>query len=170
MIHDNLGTIGTDPFYLDTRVFVTAVSANSGSNLGGTLLEIDGANFSEDPTEHPVLVDGYECTIISITSEKIICRIVELATIDPVPTSTGLIIVNAVTTEEASISGSPGCGESPAVDMSWTWADPLCSTTGLSVAFDATLNANVATFTGFTGLDYVAGDLTYGTLLVDGIE
>lgn len=61
--------MGTSQFLIETRTFVTAVSSMTGSNLGGILLTIDGVNFSVNPLDHPVTVDGYDCNILSITSD-----------------------------------------------------------------------------------------------------
>jgi len=81
LTHDNLGLIGTNDFIFEARSFITAVSANSGSSLGGTLLTIDGKNFSEDPDDILVEVDGYMCEIVSTTMTQINCRLGDISSL-----------------------------------------------------------------------------------------
>ena len=121
LLHTNLGVVGTSQFLIETRSFIISVSSQTGSELGGIALTIDGVNFSENPLDHPVTVDGYQCTILSITSDQIICRVVDLATVEEDVTSTGQIIVFGTLSEELETTGSTACTESPLVDLTWTW-------------------------------------------------
>ena len=61
----NHGRIDSDVLQITTESKVTAVSTVEGSDLGGTLITIDGINFSDDPYDNPVQVDGYDCIVIT---------------------------------------------------------------------------------------------------------
>ena len=51
------------PLTLTVESTVTGISHTSGSLLGGTLLTIDGTNFSNDPLDNPVKVGDYHCLV-----------------------------------------------------------------------------------------------------------
>ena len=69
------GRLNTSSITLRTSSTVTAVSPNSGSVLGGTLLTITGTNFSEEITEQVVKVGDNYCDILSATVSQLVCRI-----------------------------------------------------------------------------------------------
>ena len=54
LIHVNEGRIDSSALEITTESVVTSISHNSGSNLGGTLVTIEGTNFSDDPYDNPV--------------------------------------------------------------------------------------------------------------------
>jgi len=62
-----MGRIDMSPLTLTVESTVTAISHTSGSLLGGTLLTIDGTNFSNDPLDNPVKVGDYNCLVESTT-------------------------------------------------------------------------------------------------------
>jgi len=82
---------------------VTSISPTSGSLLGGTLITITGENFSDDPLDNPVQIDGKDCAIESSSSTEIKCR-------TPAPSSssdsTHSVLVFLKATEEAVCSGT----------------------------------------------------------------
>ena len=99
-------------------------------------MTIDGVNFSDDPYDNPVQVDGYDCFVQTTSATQITCRIDETANDSPI--STGLIVVFLATSEEAQKD----------IDLTWTWATPMGTVTSMTSAFDANLNKEVVTLTG----------------------
>ena len=73
------GRIDSGNFIVTTEAIVNSVSALTGSEHGGTLLKFEGINFSYDPYDNPVQVDGYDCIVQTTSPTEITCRIVELA-------------------------------------------------------------------------------------------
>lgn len=58
-----VGRIDKDPLALTVTGQVSGISPSSGSYLGGTLMTIDGINFSDDPLDNPVKVGPYWCLV-----------------------------------------------------------------------------------------------------------
>lgn len=166
LVHDNLGVVGSDDFIFETRSFITSVSANGGSNLGGTQLTIDGENFVADASDMMVTVDGYACDIESVTSEQIVCRVTEIATAEQ-GVQTSSIVVFMKLSEEALNSGSPTCGDTAEVDITWTFEEPTCSILNMDTEFDSLTNKYVVTVDG-TG--FIDGDLSSISLYIDDLE
>lgn len=153
--HATRGRLDSSALAITTESIVTSVSANSGSSLGGQLLTISGVNFSNDKYDNPVQVDGYNCYVQTTSETEITCRIDETANDSPAPT--GLVIVFLSTSEEAQ----------SAIDNAWTWATPSGTVTGMSSAFDASLNKEVVTV---TGSGFTVDDLTSVSLYIDDVE
>jgi hypothetical protein len=152
--HSVTGRIDSSALVITTESIVQGISANSGSSLGGQLLTITGINFSDDKYDNPVQVDGYHCYVQTTTPTEITCRIDETELDTPAPT--GLVLVFLSTSEEAQRG----------VDSSWTWSSPVGTVTGMSSAFDATLNKEVVTV---TGSGFTDGDLSCVSLYIDDV-
>ena len=94
----NIGRIDKTPLSLEVVGKITDFNPKTGSFLGGTLITIDGVNFSEDPLDNPVKVGDHYCLVETTSSTQITCRIVETG----LKTSESAeIIVFLRTTEEA---------------------------------------------------------------------
>lgn len=71
-----VGRIGKDNLELNVESKVTGISPLAGSYLGGTLVTIDGINFSTgEVTDNPVKVGNYWCLVQSTSATKIVCRV-----------------------------------------------------------------------------------------------
>jgi len=75
-----VGRIDQNPLVLTVEGRVTAFSPASGSALGGTLITIDGVNFSDDPLDNPVKVGNQYCLVQTTSSNQITCRVMETGT------------------------------------------------------------------------------------------
>ena len=60
----DIGRINTEEFQLLIVSKITGISPRTGSSLGGTLLTIEGENFSNDATDHVVTVGDNRCEIV----------------------------------------------------------------------------------------------------------
>jgi len=56
LVGSGVGRIDKEPLSITVGSQVTGISPMSGSVLGGTLVTIDGINFSDDPYDNPVKV------------------------------------------------------------------------------------------------------------------
>lgn len=72
-----IGRIDGTYLALDVRGQVTGFEPKSGSRYGGTLVTIDGVNFSDDPYDNPVKVGDYYCLVLETGASQIKCRIME---------------------------------------------------------------------------------------------
>jgi len=71
-----VGRIGFNTIDLNVESVVTAISPLQGSYLGGSLLTIDGINFSDQATtDNPVKVGKYWCLVESTSRTQIKCRV-----------------------------------------------------------------------------------------------
>jgi hypothetical protein len=152
--HSTEGRIDSSALLVTTEAIVTNVSTFSGSNNGGQVLTITGINFSDDPYDNPVQVDGYDCFVLTTSTTEITCRIDETANDEP--TSTGIVVVFLSTSEEAQSE----------VDMLWNWASPAGSIETFTNGFDAESNKEIVTITGVGLSD---GDLSGVSLYIDGV-
>ena len=134
--HSTEGRIDSSALLVTTEAIVTGISTVSGSNNGGQVLTITGINFSDDPYDNPVQVDGYDCFVLTTSATEITCRIDETANDEP--TSTGIVVVFLSTSEEAQSE----------VDMLWNWASPSGSIETFESGFDEASNKEIVTITG----------------------
>lgn len=102
--HANMGRIDMYPLQLTVESKVLALSHQSGSLLGGTVLTIDGTNFSSDPLDNPVKVGDHQCNVESSTPTQIKCRIAATGITDLTTTIQTNVIVFLRTQEEAQWS------------------------------------------------------------------
>ena len=56
LVGTGVGRIDPEPLVLEVTGCVDSISPLTGSSLGGTLVTIDGINFSDDPLDNPVMV------------------------------------------------------------------------------------------------------------------
>lgn len=153
----NLGRVDASQLIVTTEARITGISANTGSQNGGQLLTIDGINFSDDPYDNPVQVDGYDCLVETTSPTQITCRIIETATEDQVTHNpTGLALVFLSTSEEAQAD----------VDTAWTFSSPAASVSSLTGSYDTTNNVATAQL---LGAGFPVDDLTGVTLFIDGV-
>ena len=153
--HSTEGRIDSSALLVTTEAIVTNVSTFSGSNNGGQVLTITGINFSDDPYDNPVQVDGYDCFVLTTSTTEITCRIDEVASDTPTM-STGIVVVFLSTSEEAATD----------VDMAWTWASSSGTVETLTSAFDPATNKEIVTV---TGLGLTDGDTSGVSLYIDGV-
>ena len=59
----DIGRIDEDPLVLTVEGVVTGFSPAVGSALGGTLITIDGVNFSDDLLDNPVKAGNHYCLV-----------------------------------------------------------------------------------------------------------
>lgn len=93
-----VGRIYQDPLALEVIGKITSFSPQSGSALGGTLVTIDGVNFSDNPLDNPVKVGDNYCLVETTSASQITCRISETGVST---TSNAELLVFLRTSEEA---------------------------------------------------------------------
>jgi len=128
------------------QIQVSAFSPASGSKYGGSLVTIDGWEFSDLVSDNPVKI-GYQvigginhyCYVLSTSSAQIKCR---MATDFDRGHGESELIVFASTSEEASFA------DGVYKFFYFTNDDALPSLTGLSTDFDTTTNKYSLTFSG----------------------
>ena len=64
----HIGRIDEEPLELTVEGVVTGYSPASGSALGGTLITIDGVNFSDDALDNPVKVGNHYCLVLTTSA------------------------------------------------------------------------------------------------------
>lgn len=94
----NIGRIDKTPLSLEVIGKMTEFSPKTGSFLGGTLMTIDGLNFSDDPYDNPVKVGDHYCLVETTSPTQITCRVMDTAMTSA---STTNVIVFLRTQEEA---------------------------------------------------------------------
>ena len=80
LVGTGVGRIDPEPLVLEVTGCVDSISPLTGSSLGGTLVTIDGINFSDDPLDNPVMVGSYWCYVQSTNASQIKCRVGETGT------------------------------------------------------------------------------------------
>ena len=75
LIGEGVGRIDHLPLELTVEGRVTGISPATGSYLGGTLVTIDGVNFSNDPLDNPVKVGDHWCLVQTTSPTQITCRV-----------------------------------------------------------------------------------------------
>ena len=63
LVGEGVGRIDKEPLALTVTSQVTGISPLTGSVHGGTLVTIQGINFSDDPYDNPVKVGDYWCLV-----------------------------------------------------------------------------------------------------------
>ena len=124
----------------------------SGSVLGGTLVTIDGVNFSDDLYDNPVKVGDNWCLVQTTSVTQITCRVMETYT-DVIKHA--VVITFLRTSEEAE----------NLVDNTFEFSEPVAAITDMTNAFDAVTNKQIITLEG-TGL---GTDTTAIEFYVDGV-
>jgi hypothetical protein len=119
---------------------VTSFSPSSGSIYGGTLITINGIDFSYTPTDNPVLVGSTDCDVITSSPTKITCR-TQLRD-SPIEDTEDLSVFLGTSEEAVCGLGAGNCL------FSWT-STGLPNLSGApSATFDTTLNEYTITFSG----------------------
>ena len=142
-----MGRIDKTPLALTVGSQVTGISPVAGSYLGGTLVTIDGVNFSDDLYDNPVKVGNNWCLVQTTNVEQITCRVMETYASE---ISTVQVLTFLGTSEEAE----------NLIDNTFEFSEPVAAITGMTNAFDDTTNTQVITLegTGFgtdtAGIDF----------------
>ena len=92
------GKIDWNSLELTVEGRITSFSPASGSALGGTLITIDGVNFSDNALDNSVKVGNDYCLVETTAPDQITCRVIETGTAEP---STSNLLVFLRTSEEA---------------------------------------------------------------------
>lgn len=127
LIGEGVGRIDKDPLELTVGSQVTGISPVQGSVLGGTLVTIDGINFSDDKYDNPVKVGNNWCLVQTTSVSQITCRVMETFTDE---TSTDLVLTFLRTSEEAE----------NLVDNTFEFMTPIATITAMTNAFDEATN------------------------------
>ena len=114
---------------------ITGISPRTGSSLGGTLLFIDGENFSSTETDHVVMVGESLCEMVKSSLVQIQCRIEEIA----ISRSYEAEVTVKVGKSEFAISS---------VERSYSYQSPISTITGLSTSFDEDEEYHIVTVSG----------------------
>ena len=93
-----IGRIDKTFLALEVMGKVTGFTPATVSVHGGSLVTIDGLNFSDDPLDNPVKVGDHYCLVQETSTTQITCRVMETYITDP---STTELIVFLRTSEEA---------------------------------------------------------------------
>lgn len=149
----SIGRIDKENLAITVESKITGVSPLSGSNLGGTLVTIDGTNFSEDPLDNPVKIGNNYCYVQNSTATRITCRVAERTVAD---LGEHEVIVFLRTSEEAKVD----------TPFMYTYASPVSTVTMLASAFDETSLAEVITL---SGTSFPSGNLAGVNLYMDNL-
>lgn len=153
LVGEGVGRIDKEPLALTVTSQVTSITPLTGSVLGGTMITIEGINFSDDALDNPVTVGGYWCYVQTSTPTQITCRIMETLAEE---ISTVQVLTFLRTSEEAvNICSNV-----------FEYSEPIASVTALTNAFDATTNTQVLTLEG-TGF---GTDTSTIELYIDGVR
>jgi len=156
LTHRTEGRIDKNPLEITTEGKITAISATSGSVLGGQMLDITGVNFSNDKLDNPVKVGAHYCHVKTSTPTKISCQIESTRKASNAPDEDTNVIVFLRTSEEAVVE----TGASNA----FKYTTPVATITGLTAAFDSATNAIKVTV---TGSGFIENDLSAVKLYID---
>ena len=127
IVGEGVGRIDRVPLALTVTGQVTGISPLAGSALGGTLVTIDGINFSDDPLDNPVMVGPYWCLVQTTSATQITCRVMETGTED----LTTVKVLTFLRTSEEAIN---------LVDNVFEYETPRSTVTELISEFDAETN------------------------------
>ena len=152
-----LGRIDKSNLALTTEAKVTGISPTQGSLLGGTLVTIDGANFSDERLDNPVMIGDSLCIVESTSARQIVCR-VEPRRQAGQESSEETVSVLLKLGETARCTGRAG-------GCTFTFAPPTAEVTSLTAAFDETTNTHVLTL---EGSGFPSGNLGGIELFIDG--
>jgi len=135
IVASDIGRIDRTPLLLKVEGRVTAIAPLTGSYLGGTLVTIDGVNFSTNKLDNPVKAGNSWCHVQTTNTSKITCRVAETKA---TKASTGPLSTFLKASEEAAKD----------VANTFTFATPVATVTGITAAFDAATNKQVLTLAG----------------------
>ena len=135
LVGKGVGRIDKEPLELEVSACVEDISNLRGSYLGGTLLTIDGENFSDDPLDNPVLVGGNWCYVLASSPTQITCRIAETGT---ELVEDAQVIVYLRTSEAATMTS----------DDVFSFVEPRATVTALTSEFDDADNTLCLSLTG----------------------
>jgi len=130
-----VGRIDQTPLKLTVEGRVTGVSPLTGSYLGGTLITIDGVNFSTNKLDNPVKAGNYWCLVQTTKVDQITCRVSETKA---TKTSTGKVSTFLRTSEEAVAD----------ISTTYEFSTPAATVTGLTAAYDGATKTQVLTLAG----------------------
>lgn len=130
-----VGRIDKTPLKLTVEGRVTGVAPLKGSYLGGTLVTIDGVNFSTNKLDNPVKVGNFWCLVQTTTVKQITCRVSETKM-----TATGSAQVSTfLRTSEEAVKD---------ISTAYDFSTPAATITALTAAFDAATNTQILTLAG----------------------
>lgn len=144
------------PLEITTEGKITAISATSGSVLGGQVLTISGVNFSNDKLDNPVKVGNSYCLIQTSSATSITCQIEPTRKPTNAPDEDTQVLVFLRTSEEAVVEQG--------ASNAFKYTTPVATITGLSASFDPLTNAAKVVIAG-TG--FIVDDLTAVKFYVD---
>lgn len=146
------GRIDSDLLILEVHGTVTDITPLTGSKYGGALVTITGENFSDVPTDNPVMIGDQYCYVQTTSTTEITCR-TDLLSGQAVQDE--LIIVFLRTSEEAATPNGD--------DILFAYVEPTTEVTDIQVQFDEANFKHQVVVSG-TGFD----DTTQ--LFIDGFE
>ncbi len=135
LIGEGVGRIDKTPLALTVTSQVSGISPLAGSALGGTMVTIDGINFSDDKLDNPVKVGDYWCFVKETSATQIKCRVMETGTEE----ITTVQVITFLRTSEEAIN---------LVDNKFEYMTPVATVNSISSDFDAATNTAVLTLEG----------------------
>lgn len=152
LVGNVVGRIDKESLALTVGSQVTGITPLSGSVLGGTLVTIDGINFSDDPYDNPVKVGDNWCLVQTTSADQITCRVMETYT-DEI--SSVQVLTFLGTSEEAECL----------VSNVFEFSEPLATITEMINIFDDDTNTHLICFEG-TGF---GDDTSVIEVFIDGV-
>lgn len=73
----SLGLIDGADLVVTAEAKVTRIRPKQGSMYGGTLVTIDGENFSDEKLDNPVMIGMSLCIVEQTSKNQIVCRVEE---------------------------------------------------------------------------------------------
>jgi hypothetical protein len=116
------GRLDTDALVLDVHGTVTSISPLTGSVYGGTLVTIEGENFSDNPLDNPVKIGADYCYVQTTSTTQITCRTDMLSA---QVAQDELVIVFLKTSEEAATPNDD--------DIFFTYIQPTTTVSDMTV-------------------------------------
>jgi hypothetical protein len=150
--HTDFGLIDTDNLTFTVGSEVTSFTPSSGSIYGGTLITIEGSNWSKNKLDNPVSIvyngalGATHCLVKTSSANKITCRLQEFEEGKEMEDNKqGKLLVFLKTSEEAKCSMSGNC--------SYSFTSTVPTVTTLEPEWDAATNTWTIKLsgTGFTG-------------------
>jgi len=130
---------------------VTGIAPLQGSYLGGTLVTIDGVNFSKNKLDNPVKVGNFWCLVQTTNASQITCRVAETKATE----SSDVKVSTFLRTQEEAKND---------VANDFGFKAPVATVSGLTAAFDTATKTQVLTLAG-SGF---GTDITKPELIIDG--
>jgi hypothetical protein len=129
------GRLDNTALGLAVKSEVTGVTPSEGSIYGGTLVTIDGINFSDDPMDNPVKIGDAYCLVLTSAPTQITCRVEN--TVEEA--GSALLLVFLKTSEEADCEGTL---------CDFTYKNPAHTVTTIETNFDEASQTTKAVVSG----------------------